>query len=48
MNIDNLKRQAKQLAKVAGRTHSEALDEIARQRGYPNWSQLIKDKGAKA
>lgn len=47
-NIDALKRQAKLLARQFGRTHSEALDELARQRGYSNWSHLMKATGHKS
>lgn len=38
----NLKRQATQLKRSSGITHSEALDQIAIQHGYANWSLLAK------
>lgn len=40
--VASLKRQAKQLSKIAGIRHSEALEKIAQEKGYPNWKQLIK------
>lgn len=41
--IDTLKRAAKSLAKSSGITHSAALDQIAVQNGYQNWSVLMKN-----
>lgn len=40
--FDNFKRQATQLKRSSGITHSEALDQIAIQHGYANWSLLAK------
>lgn len=40
--IARLKKQAKQLAKQQGLQHSHALDLVAKQHGYGNWSQLAK------
>lgn len=41
--IGTLKRAAKALAKLAGIAHSAALDQIAVQNGYKNWSVLMKN-----
>lgn len=40
--IDQLKRNAKRLAKEKGLTHSQALDILANELGYKNWSLLHK------
>lgn len=40
--IARLKKQAKLLAKQQGLQHSQALDLVAKQHGYGNWSQLGK------
>ena len=40
--IDTLKRQAKRLAKANRINHSEALDQIARTKGFGNWSLLMR------
>jgi len=40
--IERFKREAKQLVRVSGLTHSQALDQIAVANGYPNWSLLMK------
>lgn len=40
--VDNLKRAAKKLARQEGIPHSRALDRLANQRGYKNWSLLQK------
>lgn len=40
--IAGLKRQAKKLKKEAGCTHSQALDQIARQMGYAHYNQALR------
>lgn len=40
--INELKRKAKLLRRDADITHSQALDAIAKQEGYANWSILIR------
>jgi Glyoxalase superfamily protein len=40
--IERLKREAKKLRKQEGTTHSQALDKLAQQKGYKNWSLLMK------
>lgn len=40
--INELKRKAKLLRRDAGITHHQALDTIAKQEGYANWSILIR------
>jgi hypothetical protein len=42
INIPQLRRDAKRLARTHNISHSQALDQLARSRGYPNWSQLAK------
>ncbi|MBF0143571.1 MAG: hypothetical protein HQL59_08980 [Magnetococcales bacterium] len=42
-SIQHLKRQAKKISKERGITHSEALDILAREQGYQNWSLLMKN-----
>jgi hypothetical protein len=41
-HILQLRRNAKRLAQSQNLTHSQALDQVARVRGYGNWSQLMK------
>lgn len=45
-NIDQLRRDAKRLARAQNITHSQALDQLARDRGFQNWSQLAKRNAA--
>lgn len=40
-NVEYLKRLAKTVKKEKGITHTEALDLIARERGYQDWKDLI-------
>lgn len=40
--IEQLKRDAKRLKKAKGITHVEALDEIAREKGFSEWSRLMQ------
>lgn len=40
--IDRLKKQAKQISKERNLSHSHALDLIAKEHGYGNWSQFGK------
>ncbi|UCV22509.1 glyoxalase superfamily protein [Ferribacterium limneticum] len=40
--IERLKREAKQLRQNSPITHSEALDSIAKDNGYGNWSLLMR------
>lgn len=40
--IEQLKRDAKRLARESLLPHSHALDQVAASRGYANWSQLMK------
>jgi len=40
--VDKLKRAAKKLAREEGIPHSRALDRLASERGYKNWSLLQK------
>jgi hypothetical protein len=40
--IERLKRQAKVLCRSGGVTHSQALDQLAKTKGWPNWSLLMK------
>ncbi len=40
--IASLKKKAKRLKKEIGCTHSEALDSVAEESGYQNWSLLVK------
>ena len=42
INIEYLKREAKQLCRNSSLTHSAALDQIATENGYLNWSLLMK------
>ena len=42
LNIESLKRAAKAHKKARGCSHAEALDFIAAQHGYKNWSRLAK------
>lgn len=42
--IEHLRRQAKQLSKTAGTPLSKALDQIAQQNGWSNWSLLMKHR----
>lgn len=44
-DINQLKKDAKRLKKAHGITHSEALDKIAIQHGFDNWSLLSKNAG---
>lgn len=44
--IERLRRQAKKLGRERSTTHSEALDRIAVQNGFANWSLLAKHNGA--
>lgn len=48
LNIQQLRRDAKRLAREKNLTHSQVLDQLARERGYPNWSQLMKHGAAPA
>lgn len=43
-DINSLKRNAKKIKKQTGCTHSEALNQIAKQVGYANWSILMKNE----
>jgi hypothetical protein len=45
-SIDSLKREATRLKKRLGISHAEALDRIASQHGYANWSLLAKKSAA--
>jgi len=38
--ISRLKKQAKRLQRQSGRPHHELLEELARQKGFPNWHHL--------
>jgi hypothetical protein len=40
--VEFLKRAAKKLARTEGILHSQALDRLAKERGYKNWSLLQK------
>jgi len=42
IELRGLKREAKALKRAQGITHSKALDCVAKDRGYPNWSLLMK------
>ena len=42
-DIDKLKRNAKRIAKERNIPHCKALDILANQLGYSNWSQFHKD-----
>lgn len=46
LNTNQLRRDAKRLARAKSITHSQALDQLARDRGYQNWSQLAKRNAA--
>lgn len=41
--LDQLRRDAKRMAREQSLTHSQALDTLARQRGFQNWSLLVKN-----
>ncbi|SFO37587.1 hypothetical protein SAMN05216332_112104 [Nitrosospira briensis] len=43
-HIEHLRRQAKQLSKSAGFPLSKALDHIAQQNSWSNWSLLLKNR----
>lgn len=47
ISISKLKREAKQLKKVTGQSHSQALDALARSKGYACWSVLMADLSRK-
>lgn len=40
LDLERLKKVARRHKKRTGCTHSQALDEVARQIGYPRWSLL--------
>lgn len=40
--VERMKRDAKKLRKAEGIAHHEALDRIAAERGFRNWSLLAK------
>src|ERR1051326_9170364 len=40
--FEALKREAKRLKRAAGATHSQALDRVAKDHGFANWSLLAK------
>ena len=42
--IEQLRRQAKKLAKSTGVPLNKALDLVAQQNGWPNWSLLMKNR----
>ncbi len=42
-HLDQLRRDAKRLARDNGISHSQALDGLARERGFQNWSLLAKN-----
>ena len=46
--IEQLKRDAKKLVRATSLTHSEALDRLANQNGFTNWSLLAKHAGRSA
>jgi len=39
--LEYLKRQAKTIKKMAGITHTQALDIVAEQKGFNNWGHLL-------
>lgn len=41
--LEQLKRNAKRIAKAKNISHSKALDEIAAQLGFKNWSFLHRE-----
>lgn len=41
-SIESLKRYAKQLKKAQGITHAEALDAVAKTKGFAHWGALMK------
>lgn len=46
--VEQLKRAAKTLVRATSLTHSEALDRLAGQNGFTNWSLLAKHAGRSA
>lgn len=44
LNVDALKRKAKEMKRDAGMTHTQALDSLAAQHGYTSWSHLMKEQ----
>ncbi|MDP3228483.1 MAG: glyoxalase superfamily protein [Acidovorax sp.] len=48
MDIERLKREAKKLRKTTGRTHTQCLDDLAKERGFHDWRALVQaaDAGA--
>jgi hypothetical protein len=46
--LDQLRRDAKRLVRKGALSHSQALDRIAAERGYKNWSLLAKHSSAPA
>lgn len=42
--IERLKREAKQIKRRDGITHTESLDRIAREQGYQSWWHLQQSK----
>lgn len=45
--LEQFRRDAKRLAKDSDLAHSQALDQIARQHGFQNWSLLVKHSADK-
>lgn len=41
--IEHMKRQAKAMRRAGTHTHVEALNEIAQERGYADWRQLVTE-----
>lgn len=42
LNLDRLRRDAKQLKREKNIPHTAALDQIAARFGYPNWPALVR------
>lgn len=42
MNVERLKREAKQIKRAEGCTHVAALDRVAVREGFANWSLLMR------
>jgi len=48
MPLTRLKRRAKTLKRAQGLSHSEALDHVAREKGFPQWSFLAAEHAKRA
>lgn len=41
MTLDQLKRRAKLMRRATGKTHTECLEQLAKEAGYANYAALV-------